>query len=87
MGADDGAATDRASGPRLGSRILVTWVELTVIWLAGGLLGTAVGGPPSFVLYLGTSLLSVAILLYNVDALVRARLAASGLRGAARDDP
>ena len=49
--------------PKLGSRIAVTWAELTVAGLAGGALGTSVGGPPGLVV-------SVGILLYNVNALV-----------------
>jgi len=58
------------SGPRLGSRILVTWIELTVVGITGGLLGDAVGGPPGFIVYLLTTLVTLAILFYNVNALV-----------------
>lgn len=65
-----------AGGPRLGSRVLVTWFELTLVGLVGGALGTIVGGPPGFVIYLTTTLLSVAVLLYNVNELVTARLRA-----------
>ena len=57
--------------PKLGSRIAVTWAELTVAGLAGGALGTSVGGPPGLVVYFATTLLSVGILLYNVNALVQ----------------
>ncbi|WP_049980000.1 hypothetical protein [Halolamina rubra] len=68
--------------PNLGSRIVVTWAELTVLGLAGGILGTAVGGPPALVVYFATTLLSVAILLYNVNVLVQrsidARVGADG---------
>jgi len=58
-------------GPNLGSRIVVTWAELTVVGLAGGMLGTTVGGPPALVVYFATTLLSVAILLYNVNELIQ----------------
>ncbi|WP_254768610.1 hypothetical protein [Salinilacihabitans rarus] len=64
-------------GPHLGSRVLVTWFELTLVGLVGGALGTTVGGPPGFVIYLTTTLLSVAVLFYNVNELVAARLRAS----------
>ncbi|SFS10217.1 hypothetical protein SAMN05216559_3683 [Halomicrobium zhouii] len=56
------------------SRILVTWIELTVVGTVGGLVGTTLGGPPGFIVYLGTTLLSVGVLLYNVDQLVAARV-------------
>jgi hypothetical protein len=59
-----------APDPRLGSRILVTWIELTVVGITGGLLGDAVGGPPGFIVYLSTTLVTVGILFYNVNALV-----------------
>jgi hypothetical protein len=61
---------ERATAPKLGSRIVVTWAELTVVGLAGGALGTSVGGPPGLVVYFATTLLSVGILLYNVNVLV-----------------
>lgn len=64
------------------SRVLVTWLELTVVGLAGAFLGSTVGGLGAFVVYLATTLVSVGILLYNVDALVTTRLADGG-RGAA----
>jgi hypothetical protein len=57
--------------PHLGSRIVVTWVELTGAGLAGGILGTTVGGPPGLVVYFATTLVSVAILFYNVNELIR----------------
>jgi len=63
-------STAEPSGPRLGSRILVTWIELTLVGITGGLLGDAVGGPPDFVVYLLTTLVTVTILFYNVNALV-----------------
>jgi hypothetical protein len=56
--------------PRLGSRIVVTWIELTVVGITGGVVGDAVGGPPGFIVYLLTTLLTVAILFHNVNALV-----------------
>ena len=58
------------SEPRLGSRILITWLELTLVGITGGVLGATIGGPPGFIIYLTTSLLTVAILLYNVNKLV-----------------
>jgi len=57
------------------SRVLVTWLELTVVGLAGAFLGGTVGGLGAFVVYLATTLLSVGILFHNVNALVTARLA------------
>jgi len=70
IGTDDTSdATDFAS-PRLGSRILVTWIELTVVGITGGVVGDTVGGPPGFIVYLLTTLLSVAILFHNVNNLV-----------------
>ncbi|WP_435115777.1 hypothetical protein [Halolamina sp. C58] len=64
-------AADGSASPNLGSRIVVTWAELTVVGLAGGILGTTVGGPPALVVYFATTLLSVGILLYNVNVLVQ----------------
>lgn len=61
--------------PNLGSRIVVTWVELTVAGLAGGILGTTVGGPPALVVYFATTLVSVAILMYNVNELIQRSIA------------
>lgn len=69
---------DRDGSPRLLSRVLVTWVELTAVGVAGGLLGAAVGGPPGFVVYLATTLLSVGVLFYNVNELVRAWVERTG---------
>jgi hypothetical protein len=57
------------------SRVLVTWLELTVVGLAGAFLGGTIGGLGAFVVYLATTLLSVGILFHNVNALVTARLA------------
>lgn len=61
---------------KLGSRVLVTWLELTLAGTAGAAIGTTLGGPPGFIVYLLTTLVSVGILFHNVDALVSARLAA-----------
>jgi hypothetical protein len=67
--------TARAGGgPNLLSRVFVTWVELTVAGFAGAAVGGAASGPPQLVVYLATTLVSVGILLYNVDRLVRAHL-------------
>ncbi|WP_207217169.1 hypothetical protein [Natrinema altunense] len=65
------------SPPRLGSRILVTWLELTIVGITGGLLGATVGGPPGFVIYLATTLLTVGVVFHNVNELVKAWLRAS----------
>lgn len=62
------------SGPRLASRMLVTWIELTVVGITGGLLGAAVGGPPGFIIYLATTLLTVGVIFYNVNELIEQRL-------------
>jgi len=37
---------------------LVTWIELTLVGTTGGLLGDTVGGPPGFMIYLLTTLLT-----------------------------
>ena len=62
--------TSSQSEPRLGSRILVTWLELTIVGITGGVLGATIGGPPGFIIYLTTTLLTVAILLYNVNKMI-----------------
>lgn len=59
------------SQPRLVSRILLTWLELTVLGITGGVLGTTVGGPPGFIVYLATSLGTIGIIFYNVNELIR----------------
>ncbi|WP_436925204.1 hypothetical protein [Halosimplex amylolyticum] len=59
------------------SRTLLTWLELTVVGITGGAVGAAVGGPPAFIAYLLTTLVSVGILFHNVAALVDARIAAA----------
>ncbi|ELZ09575.1 hypothetical protein C478_15387 [Natrinema thermotolerans DSM 11552] len=77
---DDGRTGDRAAigrQPRLGSRVLLTWLELTVVGITGGLLGATVGGPPGFVVYLMTTLLSVGIVFHNVNELIKGWLRAT----------
>ena len=67
---------DRPTGSRrslLASRTFVTWVELVAVGFAGSALGGVASGPPQLVVYLATTLLSVGVLLYNVDRLVAAR--------------
>lgn len=58
----------------LASRILVTWVELVVVGFGGTALGGAVSGPPELIIYFATVLVSVGVLLYNVDQLIQQRL-------------
>lgn len=60
--------------PRLVSRVLVAWIELTVVGITGGLLGATVGGPPGFIIYLATTLFTVGIIFYNVNELVEKRV-------------
>jgi hypothetical protein len=83
---DAPTATAETPTPRLGSRILVTWIELTVVGITGGLLGDAVGGPPGFIVYLLTTLVTVAILFYNVNALVAWWVRAAGVETGASGD-
>lgn len=73
--ADTGERTGR---PLVFSRVVVTWVELVVVGFAGAALGTATAGPVQLVVYLATTLASVAVIVYNVDQLVRARLLERG---------
>jgi hypothetical protein len=47
-----------------------------VVSLPVAALGTATSGPPEFVVYLATTLATVGVLLYNVDRLIRDRIAA-----------
>ncbi len=63
-------ATRSSPEPQLLSRIIVTWIELTIVGLTGGILGTAVGGPLSLIAYLVTTLVSVGVLFYNVNELI-----------------
>lgn len=62
---------DSPSAPRLGPRVLVTWIELTLVGLTGTLLGATVGGPPGFIIYLFTTLVTVGVLFYNVNELIK----------------
>ena len=61
-------------GTLLLSRVLVTWAGLLVVGFAGAVLGGAASGPPQLIVYLATILTSVAVLMYNVDRLVAARI-------------
>ena len=70
-GTKAGPKASEISSSRLISRVLVTWIELTVVGITGGLLGTVVGGPPGFIIYLVTTLLTVGIIFYNVNELVK----------------
>lgn len=63
--------------PSLGSRILITWAGLTAVTVIGGFLSSALSGPVGFIVYLATSLAVVAVLLYNVNELVKDWIAAS----------
>jgi hypothetical protein len=65
---------EAATSTHLLSRAFVTWVELTLVGFAGAALGGATSGPPQLVVYLATTLVSVVVLMYNVDRLVRSRL-------------
>ena len=64
-------STQSSSEPRLLSRIVVTWVELTVVGFGGGAIGTSIGGPPGLIIYFVTTLVSVGILFYNVNELIK----------------
>nr|WP_254547285.1 hypothetical protein [Halomarina sp. BND7] len=64
-------STQPNSEPRLLSRIIVTWIELTVVGVGGGAIGTSIGGPPGLITYFVTTLLSVGILFYNVNELIK----------------
>jgi hypothetical protein len=67
--------------PRLLSRILVTWIELTAVGVTGGVIGNTVGGPPGFVVYLATTLISIGIIFYNVNELIERHLARATSEG------
>lgn len=60
--------------PQLASRVLVTWIELTLVGITGGLLGGTVGGPPGFIVYLLTTLSAIGIIFHNVNELIKAWL-------------
>ncbi|WP_411797585.1 hypothetical protein [Halonotius sp. F2-221B] len=62
------------SSTLLASRIFVTWVELVIVGFGGTALGGAVSGPPELIIYFATTLVTVAVLLYNVDQLIQQRL-------------
>lgn len=62
---------ESAIKPKLASRILVTWVEITVVGLIGGILGISVDGPPKLIIYLLTTLITVGIIFYNVNELIK----------------
>ncbi len=70
----DTATSVRRADSRLLSRVLTTWAELVVVGFVGAALGGVASGPPQLVVYLGTILASVAVLLYNVDRLVTTRM-------------
>lgn len=57
--------------PHLLSRIVVAWVELTLVGLGGGAIGISVGGPPGLIIYFVTTLISIGILFYNVNELIK----------------
>lgn len=57
--------------PQLVSRIAVTWIELTAVGLAGGIFGSSVGGPPGLIIYFITTLISVGVIFYNVNELIK----------------
>jgi len=61
-------------GALLLSRVLLTWAELLVVGFAGAVVGGAASGPPQLVAYFATILASVAVVMYNVDRLVAARI-------------
>lgn len=63
--------SSNASTPRLSSRILMTWVELMIVGIVGGLVGTTIGGAPGFIVSLTTTLLTVGIIFYNVNELIK----------------
>lgn len=74
-GAKTGTAERTSTvGTLLLSRVLITWAELLVVGFAGAVLGGAASGPPQLVVYFATILASVAVVMYNVDRLVAARI-------------
>jgi FtsH-binding integral membrane protein len=67
----DNPVCDRQAKPALLSRVLVTWIELTIVGITGGLLGVTVGGPLGFIISLITTLLTVGVIFYNVNELIK----------------
>jgi len=65
---------EAGSSPLLASRIFVTWVELVVVGFGGTALAGVVSGPPELIIYFATTLVTVAVLLYNVDQLIQQRI-------------
>lgn len=63
--------SSNASTPRLSSRILMTWIELMIVGIVGGLVGTSIGGAPGFIVSLTTTVLTVGIIFYNVNELIK----------------
>ena len=67
---------EAGSSTLLASRVFVTWVELVIVGFGGTALGGAVSGPPELIIYFATTLVSVTVLLYNIDQLIQQRLSA-----------
>lgn len=65
---------EAGSSTLLASRVFVTWVELIIVGFGGTALAGAVSGPPELIIYFATTLVTVAVLLYNVDQLIQQRL-------------
>jgi hypothetical protein len=61
--------------PRLLSRVVLTWLELTIVGIVGASVGTFVGGPPGLIVYFATALVSIGVLFHNINELVTRRLA------------
>ncbi|MFC5279226.1 hypothetical protein ACFPM1_10740 [Halorubrum rubrum] len=77
MGEDSRTGTPvrpSTAGTLLLSRVLLTWGELLVVGFTGAVLGGAASGPPQLIVYFATILASVAVVMYNVDRLVVARI-------------
>ena len=67
---------EAGSSTLLASRVFVTWVELVVVGFGGTALAGAVSGPPELIIYFATTLVTVVVLLYNIDQLIQQRLSA-----------
>ena len=67
---------EAGSSTLLASRVFVTWVELVVVGFGGTALAGAASGPPELIIYFATTLVTVAVLLYNIDQLIQQRLSA-----------